>query len=299
MNLTRKKGFTLVELLVVISIIALLVSILLPAMNKARQQAYFVICATQLRQIGVAEMNYAEDYEGKITPGDWMSGTLLTADKNATPDGKAVVGMGHLLLGNYLPLPSSDQCIFWCPAAQRDLKQYDPINSANKDVFTKDYFLEKWNRREILSGGDVHLFVPYDFRDSMNGIGYTGGGQNPTRGPGVSIDRISKHAYIMDDNGFSMSSGSANEKYSWHGTPGGGTKYDILFGDGSVQKLDDTHNTWVAAYFLPSLILERDPRPGTLGAAGLSGSTWADSEYFDVIDQYFGAPAFNPPKMAQ
>ena len=54
-----KKGFTLVELLVVISIISLLLSILMPALNKVRSQAQQVTCAAHLKQLGTATFTYA------------------------------------------------------------------------------------------------------------------------------------------------------------------------------------------------------------------------------------------------
>ncbi len=59
---TKKKGFTLVELLVVITIIALLVALLLPALSEAREAATRVVCSNNLRQMGLALFDYANDY---------------------------------------------------------------------------------------------------------------------------------------------------------------------------------------------------------------------------------------------
>ena len=57
----RKKGFTLIELLVVISIIALLLSILMPALSAVKERARFVVCKSNLRQLGVAAATYVGD----------------------------------------------------------------------------------------------------------------------------------------------------------------------------------------------------------------------------------------------
>jgi prepilin-type N-terminal cleavage/methylation domain-containing protein/prepilin-type processing-associated H-X9-DG protein len=61
----RKIGFTLVELLVVIAIIAVLIAILLPAVLRAKEAANRVKCASNLRQIGIAERMYAFDNKGQ------------------------------------------------------------------------------------------------------------------------------------------------------------------------------------------------------------------------------------------
>src|SRR4051794_2934395 len=64
-----KPAFTLVELLVVIGIIAVLISVLLPALSKARQRAQTVACSSNLHQITLAALMYAAEFNGHLPYG--------------------------------------------------------------------------------------------------------------------------------------------------------------------------------------------------------------------------------------
>ncbi|MCA9253034.1 MAG: prepilin-type N-terminal cleavage/methylation domain-containing protein [Phycisphaerales bacterium] len=62
-------GFTLVELLVVVSIVALLLSILLPSLRGAREEAKATVCASNIRQLALANLGYTVEYNGRFCPG--------------------------------------------------------------------------------------------------------------------------------------------------------------------------------------------------------------------------------------
>jgi prepilin-type N-terminal cleavage/methylation domain-containing protein len=124
---TKKAGFTLVELLVVISIIAILMSILLPSLQRAREAAKRQVCANQCRQIGVAIVAYTGDWEYKLPYyGDPLKTyPVYRKDYFDKKTGKLIpMKLACLYEGHYINEPR----VFYCPSNVIDLYKFESYN---------------------------------------------------------------------------------------------------------------------------------------------------------------------------
>jgi prepilin-type N-terminal cleavage/methylation domain-containing protein len=119
-RLAHRRGFTLVELLVVIGIIALLISILLPSLNRARRSAQELQCLSNLRQISVACVAYTNDYNGYLPLGLRRPGPSSThADQNTH---WFTLIRGYVTGGSMVEQDDSGDKVaglFRCPSAQQ------------------------------------------------------------------------------------------------------------------------------------------------------------------------------------
>ena len=129
----EKTGFTLIELLVVIAIIAILAAILFPVFARARENARRASCMSNLKQIGLGFLMYAQDYDG-IFPriGYTGSETLVYPDGNSGPS---------YWTGRIYPYIKSVQ-IFNCPSGDKRWMG-DATGAYQVSYGASDYFL--WN----------------------------------------------------------------------------------------------------------------------------------------------------------
>ena len=119
--MSSRRGFTLIELLVVIAIIAILAAILFPVFAKAREKARQASCLSNLKQIALAGMQYAQDYDER-TPGPTGAGMDW-----ASPGGTCA-GCFHKYESGYVPTTTAgkrwepfqpyikNRQVWWCPS---------------------------------------------------------------------------------------------------------------------------------------------------------------------------------------
>jgi len=114
-NRFRKSGFTLIELLVVIAIIAILASLLLPALSKAKEKAKGITCINNLKQLTMCAMLYSGDNQDAIVPnGDVSLGAAgwVAGNVSGLPDATNLVNIQQAVLFPY----NQSVGVYRCPS---------------------------------------------------------------------------------------------------------------------------------------------------------------------------------------
>ena len=136
----RSAGFTLIELLVVIAIIAILASILFPVFARARENARRTSCLSNMKQLGLAVLQYTQDYDERFVPQNIHTTGYSTAPPYSRPRGWADA---------LYPYTKSLQ-VFQCPS-ERQGPSEDPMDSVADPGSFSDYAI---NERIADAGGN-------------------------------------------------------------------------------------------------------------------------------------------------
>lgn len=120
-----RAAFSLLDLLVSLAIIAILMAIMLPSLVKAKSTAQQVVCASNVRQIGLCLMMYQDDYKGRMPESRYEPGKMpgqSLADRMVILRDAGNVhdwdGLGHLFESGYMTAPK----VFYCPAHTAEFK---------------------------------------------------------------------------------------------------------------------------------------------------------------------------------
>ena len=223
----KRRGFTLVELLVVVAIVALLAAILFPVFASARGKARQAACLSNLRQIGIAMALYAQDNDDQFPyAADPSDQHTVPNIWSLSPHYAQVQALPPLqdVLAPYLHAPA----VWHCPSDTGfDTLDMLPTGVSAIALAARPTAYAAFGTSYLFRTEAAILHLPWA---TLVGYDSAGGAHGPSE---INV--------LMDGNG------------SWHGGAGGQSRFDVLMADGRVVNVDR------ADYFTQSWSLSLNP----------------------------------------